>query len=480
MVNKLLKFCFALLFATSAYANQITGEIRTANGLPVANGTLVFALNQAGIVAGDFNLVATPVNCYTSADGSVVGVPNPVLAPTAVGSTVSGTIPSGTKYVRITYVTFDGMGAVETETLPSPAATVVLSAAGRITVTAPVLQPALAEGYRVYIGTAAGTTRLQSTVTGFSNVTVTSYNGAGALVPSGNSTICDLTFNDEIIPTLTMYRVTLTARTGNVVPGFPQNWHLAGASIDVSSQYPLAATAQQTRFPTPVLANPASNAQQSVNSPVTLNDYALTAGALILPENDDPPGCLADHAVLYFNDSGALVICEDGAVLTGFTDWHDPDTDSGLFDQVLIAERAVQDPADGTFLQLYFDTALDAGVIKAYDYDAVANKPVRMLSRLNYAMGTSVAGANDLILGDGNVFSVTGTTDINCISTTGWTAGAQIILIFSGILTAQDNETCGAGYQELALAGDFTTSALDILTLIYTGSEWAELDRSVN
>jgi hypothetical protein len=105
---------------------------------------------------------------------------------------------------------------------------------------------------------------------------------------------------------------------------------------------------------------------------------------------------------------------------------------------------------------------------------------VRMLSRLNYAMGTSVAGANDLILGDGNVFSVTGTTDINCISTTGWTAGAQIILIFSGILTAQDNETCGAGYQELALAGDFTTSALDILTLIYTGSEWAELDRSVN
>lgn len=49
-------------------------------------------------------------------------------------------------------------------------------------------------------------------------------------------------------------------------------------------------------------------------------------------------------------------------------------------------------------------------------------------SRILGKEGTNVASANDITLGDGNFFSITGTTEIQRILRTGWTNGSMIIL----------------------------------------------------
>ena len=79
-----------LLAVAPLAASNVTGTITTATGSPVSNGTLTFTLNQAGIQPGVFNVVSSPISCYTSTNGAVVGVPNPVVAPAVTGSTASG------------------------------------------------------------------------------------------------------------------------------------------------------------------------------------------------------------------------------------------------------------------------------------------------------------------------------------------------------------------------------------------------------
>lgn len=90
----------------------------------------------------------------------------------------------------------------------------------------------------------------------------------------------------------------------------------------------------------------------------------------------------------------------------------------------------------------------------------------------NHREGANVASAST-ITPTGNIFHVTGTTNIDAISTTGITAGTTITLIFDGILIVGD-----AG--NLKLASAFTTSADDSLTLVWDGSNWIEVSRSVN
>lgn len=320
MIKILSKFAlFCTLFCTSVFATDVTGTLKAPNGQPVRNGTLSLSLSQAGVVAGDFALAATPVNCYTSTDGALVGLPNPAVAPAVTPNTASGTITSGTWYVRITYFTYDDMMMdIETESLPSAATSAVLVSTGRLIVTQPTLQPENADGYVVYIGTDPNATKLQAITPFGSNTTVSSYDSMGDAPPSTNDSVCSIQGNDTIIPTLTWYRVAVTNSAGAVVTGFPQNWYIQGSTINISNSLPLAAVTQQVRFPTPLLQNPSANAQQSVNSPVTLNGYSLTAGALILPDNDDPPTCTSGRVTIY-SDSGSLVICEGASPISGIS-----------------------------------------------------------------------------------------------------------------------------------------------------------------
>lgn len=103
-------------------------------------------------------------------------------------------------------------------------------------------------------------------------------------------------------------------------------------------------------------------------------------------------------------------------------------------------------------------------------------------ARFETDLGGDVTSSNNLTLGlDGNVFKVTGNTQINAITTSAWQAGSQIILEFTGAPTLKHNTAGGAGTAPLFLAGsvDFVAAAGDSLSLYYNGTHWHEHSRQV-
>jgi len=105
------------------------------------------------------------------------------------------------------------------------------------------------------------------------------------------------------------------------------------------------------------------------------------------------------------------------------------------------------------------------------------------LGRSMVSRGTTTAAAADLTLPfDGNSFIISGNTTINAIITTGWIAGSEIKLVFTGSPTVKNNTAGGAGTAPILLSGgiDFTASNPCVLTLIYDGTNWQESGRSIN
>lgn len=105
--------------------------------------------------------------------------------------------------------------------------------------------------------------------------------------------------------------------------------------------------------------------------------------------------------------------------------------------------------------------------------------------RVLTAQGADVAAANDLTLGaDGNTFEITGATQINAITTSGWLLGSMITLLFASTPTVKHNTAGGAGTAVILLAGaaDFSATAGDTLTLRYSDiggtSAWREMSRA--
>ena len=113
--------------------------------------------------------------------------------------------------------------------------------------------------------------------------------------------------------------------------------------------------------------------------------------------------------------------------------------------------------------------------------EATFNGSATFNGRLIEKQGVAVASANNLTLGsDGNVFNVTGTTTINGIDTTSWTAGSHVTLVFSDALTVKNNwGVVQAPIQEILLSGgtDLTTASNTVLGLVYDGSVWQETFR---
>lgn len=104
-------------------------------------------------------------------------------------------------------------------------------------------------------------------------------------------------------------------------------------------------------------------------------------------------------------------------------------------------------------------------------------------ARFQGAKGASVAAANDLTLGsDGQTFVITGNTQVNAITTSGWNTGSEINLIFTGTPTVKHNTAGGAGTVPLLLSAgvDLTASNPTVLRLVYDGTNWQEVSRSVN
>ena len=99
--------------------------------------------------------------------------------------------------------------------------------------------------------------------------------------------------------------------------------------------------------------------------------------------------------------------------------------------------------------------------------------------------GTDIASANDLTLGaDGNSFEITGTTQVNAITTANWKNGSKITLLFTSTPTVKHNTAGGGGTAVILLAGagDFAATAGDTLTLLLSeigGTQaWREVART--
>jgi hypothetical protein len=111
---------------------------------------------------------------------------------------------------------------------------------------------------------------------------------------------------------------------------------------------------------------------------------------------------------------------------------------------------------------------------------------IRMKSgRMMAAQGADVASANNLTLGaDGNVFRITGVTQINLIDNRNWQAGAVVTLLFAGALTVKHGIAVSTDYVTLILSGgvDFATAVggTSSLTLVYNTATgfWHEIGRS--
>lgn len=84
----------------------------------------------------------------------------------------------------------------------------------------------------------------------------------------------------------------------------------------------------------------------------------------------------------------------------------------------------------------------------------------------------TAASASTLNLPGGQVVEITGTSNISTITAAN-NAGRRVSLIFRDVLTVNDGSN-------LRLAGNFTTSADDTLSLVCDGTNWYETSRSAN
>lgn len=106
-----------------------------------------------------------------------------------------------------------------------------------------------------------------------------------------------------------------------------------------------------------------------------------------------------------------------------------------------------------------------------------------IVSSVQTAQGTDVASADEITLSEhGNYFDITGTTDINHITKTGWQAGSVVILQFDGSLDVVHDSGSPVGTEASILlsgAGDFSATADDTLQLVYDGTTFREVSRTV-
>lgn len=105
-------------------------------------------------------------------------------------------------------------------------------------------------------------------------------------------------------------------------------------------------------------------------------------------------------------------------------------------------------------------------------------------ARLCPGQGGDVASASTITLLGGNAFAITGTTTIDYITTTKWSAGSIVVLFFQASLTVTHNAGSPPGTAAaimLAGAANFSATANDNLTLCYNlaDSKWHEISRTV-
>jgi hypothetical protein len=261
-----------IMAAATAYGGTVTGTLQGPSGLPVKNGTLNFVLQQAGLAVGTGSIVPTTASCYTSSDGSVVGMPNPLPLPSTSITYGSGTMAAGIYYVVFTFYNNSNL-----ETLASPELQVQLTGTGALTISPPATFPANAAGMRVYVGTVSGAETAQGNSTGPTGTFVQNSQpqSTGETIPATNTSLCSIAFNDTIIP-YSGYNVSLISSTGNAYPGWPQTWQLNGGlsgTVNISNGAPL--WNGTVVYPMPLLSQPLNHGPQSISGALNMTGYPL-------------------------------------------------------------------------------------------------------------------------------------------------------------------------------------------------------------
>lgn len=132
----------------------------------------------------------------------------------------------------------------------------------------------------------------------------------------------------------------------------------------------------------------------------------------------------------------------------------------------------------GTLDTIYCDSNV-FDTLTGSHYVVASGTPTNVRLRVRAGKGSNIiAAATILIPPDGDVFHVTGNTNItNGITVNPWDNGRTAKLIFEGTPTVSDTGTS-------KLAGNFvaagTTNDFDTLTLVCDGTNWYEVARSVN
>jgi hypothetical protein len=108
----------------------------------------------------------------------------------------------------------------------------------------------------------------------------------------------------------------------------------------------------------------------------------------------------------------------------------------------------------------------------------VDDGPSRFDDRILGFKGADVASGSALTLTKGNFFDITGTTTINTITATNWTSGSMVVLRFNGNVTVTNNS---GGTNDIMLSGaaNFSATANDMLFLVFDGTDWNEVSRTV-
>lgn len=176
------------------------------------------------------------------------------------------------------------------------------------------------------------------------------------------------------------------------------------------------------------------------------------------------PTSSTDSALVLWNGTGGTIL-KDSTVLLSATAMRPSVNDaialgttSLMFSDLFLASGSVVNFNAG-----------DVTITHASNLLTFAGGNFAFSGRILKTQGADVASANDLTLGvDGNAFEITGTTQINAITSANWQNGAMFTLIFNASVTVKHNTAGGAGTIKLLLAGaaDFSATQDDTLTLM--------------
>jgi hypothetical protein len=286
----------------------LSGNLRSANGLPASNYILTLTPTQQGYISDcGINLALSNI-CATSTDGSVVGLQNP-LTSTINTTSGSGSLPSGVYYT--VYAWYDAVGHI---TLISPETRTTLSATGSLVVNPPASGvPAVAVGMDVYISTSSGAETLQGQTTGTASFVQSTALTTGASPSTTNTTLCQIVSNDSVWPTGTGYNVNLTDSLGNPIPNYPMQWQLIGAGTTISLSNGLPYYHGVVFYPAPILAQPANHGTQSISGGLSFgNNFLYSVGRIGLNTNTPAWGVDAEGS-----GAGGTVNAEQGFLING-------------------------------------------------------------------------------------------------------------------------------------------------------------------